>query len=167
MPETALPGLVRLVDALLDSGVSVTGDVTIGVADVDLVAVNLRVLLTGVQAQLDRGGARPQERAGRAGRAEPLQLPALEPLPARIDGDPDRGDAGLGRLVLVLAQLLYQVLEHQAVARLDGGSLTPTQEERLGRALLAMDTRLGQLRELLMQPPKVAEVPEEVGRFSA
>ena len=40
--------LVELVDRVLHKGVALTGDITLSVADVDLVYVGLRVLLTSV-----------------------------------------------------------------------------------------------------------------------
>lgn len=52
--------LLDLVDRLLDKGVVLTGDVTLSVADVDLVYVGLRVLISSVEAaQRHRGGAKP------------------------------------------------------------------------------------------------------------
>jgi hypothetical protein len=42
--------LVELVDRLLDKGVVVSGDVTIAVADIDLIQVGLRALLASVEA---------------------------------------------------------------------------------------------------------------------
>jgi hypothetical protein len=45
--------LVDLVDRVLNAGVVLTGDVTLSVADVDLVYVNLRVLLASA-GTLDR-----------------------------------------------------------------------------------------------------------------
>jgi hypothetical protein len=41
--------LVELVDRLLDKGVVVSGEVTIAVADVDLIQLGLRVLLSSVE----------------------------------------------------------------------------------------------------------------------
>jgi hypothetical protein len=46
--------LVDLVDRVLNKGVVLTGDLTLAVADVDLVYVGLRVLLASV-ATLERG----------------------------------------------------------------------------------------------------------------
>jgi hypothetical protein len=48
--------LVELVDRVLNKGVVLSGDVTLSVADVDLVYVGLRVLLAsvGTLEQLDR-----------------------------------------------------------------------------------------------------------------
>ncbi len=55
--------LLELVDRLLDKGVVLTGDVTLSVADVDLVYVGLRVLISSVEAAQRRrsgeGATRP------------------------------------------------------------------------------------------------------------
>jgi hypothetical protein len=40
--------LIELVDRVLNKGVTLTGDITLSVADVDLVYVGLRVLLASV-----------------------------------------------------------------------------------------------------------------------
>jgi gas vesicle protein GvpA/GvpJ/GvpM family len=47
--------LVDLLDRLLAGGVVVHGDLTLSIADVDLVRISLRVLITSV-TQLDHGG---------------------------------------------------------------------------------------------------------------
>jgi len=47
--------LVELVDRVLNKGVTLTGDIVLSVADVDLVYVGLRVLLASV-ATLEDGG---------------------------------------------------------------------------------------------------------------
>ena len=55
--------LLELVDRVLNRGVVISGDITLSVADVDLVYVGLRVLLSSVatleeqQRQLAAGGA--------------------------------------------------------------------------------------------------------------
>jgi Gas vesicle protein len=42
--------LVELVDRLLDEGVVISGEITLAVADVDLVLIRLRALLAGVES---------------------------------------------------------------------------------------------------------------------
>lgn len=69
-------------------------------------------------------------------------------LPERIDADPDRVEQGLARLVLTVIELVRKVLEHQAVRRMDGGGLTAEEIERLGLALLKLDERMQQLKEV-------------------
>jgi CRISPR/Cas system-associated endonuclease Cas1 len=70
-------------------------------------------------------------------------------LPDRIPpNESERPERGLARLVLALVELLRQVLERQAVRRLEGGSLTAEQEERMGAALMALEEKMGELREV-------------------
>jgi hypothetical protein len=68
-------------------------------------------------------------------------------LPERINADPDKVEQGLARLVLTLIELLRKVLEHQAIRRMDGGSLSEAEVERLGLALLKLSERMEQLKE--------------------
>ena len=53
---------------------------------------------------------------------------------------------GLIRLVLTLVKLLHDVLERQAVRRMSGGQLTPTEIESVGTALLAQTLEIERLR---------------------
>jgi gas vesicle structural protein len=48
--------LVELVDRVLNKGVVLTGDITLSVADVDLVYVGLRVLLASVATLEQQAG---------------------------------------------------------------------------------------------------------------
>lgn len=66
-------------------------------------------------------------------------------LPERIDIDPDEVERGLAGLVLGLVELLRQVLEKQAVRRMEGGTLTDDEIERVGLALMRLE---GKVREL-------------------
>ena len=68
-------------------------------------------------------------------------------LPERINADPEKVEQGLARLVLTVIELLRRVLEHQAVRRMDGGSLSEEQIERLGLALLRLNERMGELKK--------------------
>jgi Gas vesicle protein K len=81
---------------------------------------------------------------------EALPEAALEALaralPERINADPDKVEQGLARLVLTLIELLRRVLEHQAIRRMDGGSLSDDEVERLGLALLKLSERMDELK---------------------
>src|SRR5437763_17000560 len=68
-------------------------------------------------------------------------------LPARVNADPHTVERGLARLVLALVELLRQLMERQAVRRMEGGSLTDDEVERLGQTFLLLRRRLGDLRE--------------------
>jgi hypothetical protein len=67
-------------------------------------------------------------------------------LPERIDADPEKVEQGLARLVLTVVELLRRVLEHQAVRRMDGGTLSDAEIETLGLALLKLQERMEELK---------------------
>ena len=66
-------------------------------------------------------------------------------LPVRVDVDPEGVEQGLAKLVLTLVELIRQLLERQAVRRMEGGSLTDEQVERLGLALQRLEAKMGDL----------------------
>jgi hypothetical protein len=65
----------------------------------------------------------------------------------RIDADPQEVERGLATLVLTLVELLRQLMERQALRRVDDGSLTDDQIERIGSTLMALDARMAELRD--------------------
>ena len=67
-------------------------------------------------------------------------------LPERINADPEHVENGLARLVLTVIELLREILEHQAIRRMDGGTLSEEQIERLGLALLKLKERMDELK---------------------
>jgi hypothetical protein len=66
---------------------------------------------------------------------------------ARLELDPDRVKNGLGQLVLTLIKLLHEVLERQALRRIDAGSLTEEQIERIGLTLMGQAEEIDRLRK--------------------
>lgn len=71
------------------------------------------------------------------------------PSPRRIDLDADREsvERGLVQLVLTVVELLRQLMERQALRRVDQGGLSDDQVERLGSTLLLLSERMDQLKE--------------------
>ncbi len=67
-------------------------------------------------------------------------------LPDRINAEPGSAGQELGRLVLTLVEVVRKVLEHQAVRRMDSGTLSPEEIERLGLALLQLRERMDELK---------------------
>ena len=68
-------------------------------------------------------------------------------LPDRIDVDPEGVEQGLAQLVLTLIEFLRQVLERQAVRRMEGGSLSDEEVERVGLALMKLEEKVNELAE--------------------
>ena len=62
MAEAREVALLELLDRVVDHGVVIAGDITISVADVDLIYLGLRVMLTSVErAEELRSGRAPRE----------------------------------------------------------------------------------------------------------
>jgi Gas vesicle protein K len=68
-------------------------------------------------------------------------------LPARIDTDPEDIAHDLGRLVLTLVELIRQLMERQAIRRVEAGDLSEETIERLGLGLMRLEEAMADLRE--------------------
>jgi hypothetical protein len=65
----------------------------------------------------------------------------------RLDGDRESVEKGLATLVLTIVELLRQLMERQALRRVDDGTLTDGQIEKIGSTLMALESRMAELRE--------------------
>jgi hypothetical protein len=68
----------------------------------------------------------------------------LRVLPERIESDADSIERDLFKLVLTLVELVRQLMERQAIRRMDG--LDEERIEALGTALLRLDEAMAELR---------------------
>jgi hypothetical protein len=64
----------------------------------------------------------------------------------RVNTDPEHVEKGLAGLVLMLIDLVRELMERQAVRRIEGGTLSPEEIERLGRTFMLLERRLEELR---------------------
>lgn len=71
----------------------------------------------------------------------------FEGIPPRIDTDPESVERGLVTLVLTLVELLRQLMERQALRRVDEGDLSDAQVERIGTTLMLLEQRMDELRD--------------------
>jgi len=65
----------------------------------------------------------------------------------RIEVDRDGVEKGLASLVLTIIELLRQLMERQALRRVDQGDLTDEQVDRIGTTLMALEEQMNRLRE--------------------
>ncbi|MBI4684687.1 MAG: gas vesicle protein K [Nitrospirae bacterium] len=195
--------LVETLDRVLNKGVILSGDITISVADVDLIFVGLKVLLASVETaekmrlgyKNDRwngkngetknentspsplsppvkGGefmrgpsplavasfssANPPECGGDSSRRgegkgegrfseQPKEIKAVLP---RIDAEPEKVEQGLSKLVLTLIDLLRKLMEKQAIRRIDGGSLSDNEVEKLGYTFMRLENKMEELKKV-------------------
>ncbi len=69
-------------------------------------------------------------------------------LPKRIDANPKNVEKGLAKLVLTLIELIRKLLEKQAMRRIDAGSLSEEEIERVGQTLMKLENKMQELKEI-------------------
>jgi hypothetical protein len=67
-------------------------------------------------------------------------------LPERIGANPKNVERGLAKLVLTLVELIRKLLEKQAMRRIDAGSLTEGEIERIGETLMKLENKMQELK---------------------
>jgi hypothetical protein len=76
-------------------------------------------------------------------------LPDIDPLQGllsrRVNADPEHVEKGLAQLVLTVVELLRQLMERQALRRIEGGGLDDEEVERLGLSLMKLEQRMQEL----------------------
>ncbi len=88
----------------------------------------------------------PTPGLGAVGRDPSRRRAADDPAPPRLELPDDDAARGLVRLVLTLVDVLRELMERQAIARMDRGGLTGAQVERLGNALARLSARMSDLK---------------------
>lgn len=69
------------------------------------------------------------------------------PAGPRLQLDSENAAAGLGRLAVAIVNLLHELLERQAIRRMENGTLTAAQVERLGQCLMKQSDAIDELCE--------------------
>lgn len=105
-----------------------------------------------------RRGAQPRStRAPRSVRAQPAAAVEVEALraelarlaqssgPPRWNANPDDVKRSVVKLVLTLIELIRQLLERQAIRRVENGTLTPDETEAVGQALMRLEETVREL----------------------
>lgn len=66
--------------------------------------------------------------------------------PRRVSVDGETVERGLAQLVLTLVELLRQLMERQALRRMDCGTLTEEEIDRLGETFMKLADRMDELK---------------------
>jgi hypothetical protein len=69
-------------------------------------------------------------------------------IPERIAADPEVIENGLARLVLSIIELVRRLLEKQALRRMDRGTLSDEEVERLGTALMKLEEKMAEMKKV-------------------
>jgi hypothetical protein len=150
-------GLVDALDKVLETGAIINGDVVLRVADVDLVYLGLRLILTSVSKAEELSGKNfgnpdrewtPEDMAY----IEKLQREikrAEENIPKLIDLDhPKKAEQGLAKLILTLVELIRKLMEKEAFRRVKRGTLSPVEIQKLGLSLKAVKKKIQEIQAI-------------------
>ncbi|MEN6453762.1 MAG: gas vesicle protein K [Prolixibacteraceae bacterium] len=66
----------------------------------------------------------------------------------RFNANPDNAESGLAQLVLTLVELIRKLVEKQAIRRVEGGSLSEEEIERLGETLMKLEFKMEELKKV-------------------
>jgi len=84
---------------------------------------------------------------GQNGNAANNEKPLSPSSTSRIDCSPENIEQGLAKLVLGLIEMIRQLLERQAIRRMQGGSLSDQQVEEMGEALMKLESKIHELAD--------------------
>jgi len=146
--------LADVLDVVIDKGAVVHGDLVVRLADMDLLFVGLRIILTSISRQEKIQGTRVGE-VNKAEIGDEAFLVKLEKqikkaevhINQMINADkPQEAESGLAQLVLTLIKLIVDLVEREARRRVEGGHLTQMEIQKLGMNLQALETKIEELR---------------------
>ena len=149
--------LVDVLDKVLEKGAIINGDIIIRVADVDLVFLGLRLILTSISKAEEVSGksfSNPDKELT----PEDLEYiqklqreirKAEENIPKLIDAsDPKKTEQGLAKLVLTLVELIRRLMEKEAFRRVKRGTLSPAEIQKLGLSLKAVKRKIKEIQTI-------------------
>ena len=67
-------------------------------------------------------------------------------LGRRVNADPESLEKGLAQLVMTIVELLRQLMERQAIRRVEAGTLSDDEVERLGETFMRLAERMDELK---------------------
>jgi hypothetical protein len=157
LPKDERVALVDALDKVLEKGAVINGEMAIRVADVDLVFLGLRLILTSVSKAEEASGkgfGNPDreltpEDVDYIERLQREIRKTEENIPNLIDmGNPKKAEQGLAKLVLTLIELIRKLLEKEAFRRARGGTLSPVEIQKLGLSLKAVKKKIKEIQAI-------------------
>jgi len=150
-------GLVDALDKVLEKGAVINGDVIISIADVDLVYLGLRLILTSISKAEELSGrsfsnpkrcATPEELKYLAKLSEEIKK-AEANITRNIDaGNPKETEKGIAQLVLTIVELIRRLMEKEAFRRVQRGNLAPIEIQKLGMSLKAIEKKIKEIQTI-------------------
>lgn len=146
--------LLDALDKVIETGAVVCGDLTVRMADIDLIYIGLRLVATSVsRLEKSHPAITATDRPATA-----AELEYMHQLEAEIDraeknissliqiGQPKATEQGLAKLVLTLVVLIKRLMEREVFRRIQSGALATVEMQKLGLTFLALDKKVEELK---------------------
>lgn len=147
--------LVDALDKVIEKGAVVNGEVVISIADVDLIFVGLRLILTSI--------SKAEEVSGKSFSPltevpTPEELEYINKLQMEIkkseknisqildSNDPRETEKGIAKLILTLVELIRRLMEKEAFRRVKNASLSSVEIQKLGLSLKAIEKKIKEVQ---------------------
>lgn len=149
--------LVDALDKVLEKGAVINGDIVLRVADVDLVFLGLRLILTSVSKAEELSGRNLSDRNRGFTPEDTAYIQKLqteirraeENIPKLIDlGSPKKTEQGLAKLILTLVELIRRLMEKEAFRRVKKGTLSKAEVQKLGLSLKAVKKKIKEIQAI-------------------
>lgn len=147
--------LVDALDKVIEKGAVVNGEVVISIANVDLVFIGLRLILTSVskvEEMKDGSNSFLTETP------TPEELEYIHKLQKEIrkseeninrildTNNPKETEKGIAKLILTLVELIRRLMEKEAYRRVKKGSLSSAEIQKLGLSLKAVEKKIKEVQ---------------------
>ena len=147
--------LIDALDKVLEKGAVINGDVVISLADVDLIFLGLRLILTSISKAEEISG---KDFSIRNKEPTPEDIEYIKNLQREIEkaeqniprlidlSNPKKAEKGLAKLILTLVELIRRLLEKESYRRVKGGTLSPVEVQKLGLSLKAIKKKIKEIQ---------------------
>jgi hypothetical protein len=146
--------LIDALDKVLEKGAVLDGELAIRVADVDLIFIGLKLLITSISRteELRKGqGVQEMTREDREHiRVLENEIKKAERnLPRIIEAsDPKKAEKGIAQLVLTLVKLIKELMYRETKRRIEKGNLSEVEIQKLGLTFKALDKKIEEMRAI-------------------
>lgn len=148
--------LIDALDKVLEKGAVLDGELVIRVADVDLIFIGLKLLITSIsRAEVLRrgedscGGVMSKEDEEYIKSLEREIEKAERNLPKIIEAsDPKKAEKGIAQLVLTLVKLIKDLMYREAKRRITKGNLSEVEIQKLGLTFKALDKKIVEMKAI-------------------
>lgn len=148
--------LIDALDRVIDKGAYVDAELMLRVADIDLIFIGLRLMITSISNAEKLSGCRMGKQENPL--AEDMaHIKKLEQQLKNIENNisqiidmenQEKAEKGIAKLVLTIVELVRQLLEREALRRIDGGTLSDLEIQKLGLTFKALEKKIKEMKML-------------------